>query len=211
MSAAPHAETPSVSTPDTPIASNSEFLVDLVDAARRGESWAWRSLHQRFSPLVAHVCRKHRLSQGDADDVGQVVWLQLVQHLKAIRDARALPGWIATTARNECLRIIRSGRRSEPVDPMVDRRLDHQVAVDPADLLYRLELQRALHEGVRKLPPGQQRLMLLLIADPDISYREVGQRLNMPTGSIGPTRARCLQKLRAMPEMKSLMDDNLAA
>ena len=126
MSAAQLATMASAPTRREPIASTSEFLVDLVDAALRGEQRAWRVLYQRFSPLVSHVCRKHRLSQGDADDVGPVVWLQLVQHLKVIRDPRALPGWIATTARNECLRVIRSGRRTEPADPMVDQRLDGQ-------------------------------------------------------------------------------------
>ncbi len=211
MSAAQLARMASAPTRREPIASTSEFLVDLVDAALRGEQRAWRVLYQRFSPLVSHVCRKHRLSQGDADDVGQVVWLQLVQHLKVIRDPRALPGWIATTARNECLRVIRSGRRTEPADPMVDQRLDGQETVDPADLLHQLEQLRALHDSLSRLSPAQRRLMLLLLADPEISYREVGQRLNMPVGSIGPTRARCLQKLRGMPEMRSLMDGELAA
>lgn len=183
----------------------------LVDAALHGNQAAWQSLHQRFSPLVVSVCRRHRLSQADADDVGQIVWLRLVQQLKLVRDPLALPGWIATTARNECLHVIKFRRRNESADPMVDQRFNRQETAEPLERMLRLELHRALLDGLSQLPAHQRELMMLLIADPELSYREIALRLDIPVGGIGPTRARCLQKLRSMPGIRSLMENALAA
>jgi RNA polymerase sigma factor (sigma-70 family) len=183
----------------------------LVDAALHGNQAAWQSLHQRFSPLVVSVCRRHRLSQADADDVGQIVWLRLVQQLKLVRDPLALPGWIATTARNECLHVIKFRRRNESADPMVDQRFNRQETAEPLERMLRLELHRALLDGLSQLPAHQRELMMLLIADPELPYREIALRLDIPVGGIGPTRARCLQKLRSMPGIRSLMENALAA
>jgi len=210
MSTALQTELPSQQSHRTSDA-GTELLVELVDSAIHGNQAAWQALHQKFTPLVVSVCRRHRLSQADSDDVGQIVWLRLVEHLGTIRDPRALPGWIATTTRNECLQVIRFRRRNESADPMVDQRLDHQETVEPLERLQKLELHQALLKGLSKLPEHQRELMLMLVADPEIPYREISTRLNIPMGSIGPTRARCLQKLRAMPEIKSLMEHALAA
>ena len=186
-------------------------LTDLVAAALRGTQAAWQELHRRFSPLVLSVCRRHRLSQADADDVGQIVWLRVVEHLGLVRDPLALPGWIATTARNECLQVIKFRRRNESADPMVDQRFNRQETAEPLERMHRLELHQALLDGLSQLPAHQRELMMLLIADPELPYREIAARLDIPIGSIGPTRARCLQKLRSMPGIRSLMEHALAA
>src|SRR3954449_11052577 len=89
----------------------------LVEAARAGDAAAWDALVERYLPLVTAVIRRLRLSASDADDVNQTVWLRLVEHLDGLREPRALPGWLATTARNEGLRIIRRRGRDVPVDP----------------------------------------------------------------------------------------------
>ena len=175
-----------------------DVLSDLVAAAVRGDQRAWAALHDRYAPLIATVCRRHPLAHNDAEDVGQVVWLRLVVHLKGLRDPRALPGWIVTTARNECLRVIESRRRTQPADPTCDRRFDAVDTADPVDHLHRLEQRRALYNGVARLRPERRQLLLLLLADPEIPYREISRRLGIPIGSIGPTRARCLRQLRAM-------------
>src|SRR3954468_10243376 len=90
---------------------------ELVQSARSGDSGAWDALVDRYLPLVSAIIRRLRLSAADADDVNQTVWLRLVENLDAIREPKALPGWLATTARNEGLRIIRRRGRDVPVDP----------------------------------------------------------------------------------------------
>src|SRR3954447_23411750 len=89
----------------------------LVESARAGDAAAWDALGARHLPLVPAVIRRLRLSAADADDVNQTVWLRLVEHLDSLREPRALPGWLVTTARNEALRIIRLRGRNTPVDP----------------------------------------------------------------------------------------------
>jgi len=87
---------------------NDRLDTDLVLRARSGDQSAWNELVERFSPLLWSVCRRYRLSETDANDVGQSVWLRLVEHLPAIREPSALPGWLATTTARECLRVLRT-------------------------------------------------------------------------------------------------------
>ena len=86
-------------------------IVDLVLRARAGEQRAWDEIVERFAPLVWGICMRHRLSPADADDVGQSLWLGLLEHLQSLREPAALPGWIATTTRRECLRLHEEARR----------------------------------------------------------------------------------------------------
>jgi RNA polymerase sigma factor (sigma-70 family) len=174
-------------------------LVDLVLAAKKGDGSAWNALVSRYSPLVDSVTRRYRLSGSDAEDVGQVVWLRLFENLPRLRETRALPGWIKTTAKNEALRVLASSSRAEPVDPSVLvtldlRAADQGMAVDN-DLL-RVERDRAIWDGLAELAPRQRNLLILLHTEPRASYQEISKTFGMPPGSIGPTRARCLNKLR---------------
>lgn len=169
----------------------------LVDRARRGDQQAWDELVERFLPLVSALIARHRLRGHDADDVNQTVWLRLVEHLADLREPRALPGWIATTTRHECLRVIDRSRRTLAVDPQSAPqfdRPDEQVALDE-DLLA-LERQQALRAALAELPDDRRELLTLLLADPPLPYREVSRLLGIPVGSIGPTRARALDQLR---------------
>ena len=86
-------------------------VADLVTRARNGERQAWDALVERYAPLIWSICRSHRLDAADAQDAAQNVWLKLVDHLDKIRDPAALPGWLATTTRRECGRILRTARR----------------------------------------------------------------------------------------------------
>ena len=86
------------------------LVTDLVTRARNGDKQAWDALVERYAPLIWSICRRHRLGDADAEDVGQSVWLQLVDQLDKIRDPAALPGWLATTTRRECLRVLRAAR-----------------------------------------------------------------------------------------------------
>ncbi|MEU8024026.1 MULTISPECIES: RNA polymerase sigma factor [Micromonospora] len=177
----------------------------LVAAASGGDEAAWAELVRRYTPLVVAVIRAHGMSRADAADVNQTVWLRLVERLDQLRDPEALAAWLATTTRRECYRLSRLDRRMRPVDPYddaLDARHGSLVdAVTPDEELLRAERRQALREGFAQLPPRCQHLLALLTADPPVSYREIGERLGMPVGSIGPTQARCLRKLRACPAL----------
>ena len=176
----------------------------MVAAAVAGNRSAWDTLVQRFGPLITSVTRRFGLSPSDADDVRQTVWLRLVEHLADLREPRALPGWIATTARRETLRVLSGRRRVEPVDPQTDTRLDTVTTDAPDANLLRAERHQAVHAGLAELRAPQRHLLLLTVADTDNSYRQISQRLGIPIGSIGPTRARCLLKLRNTAPLQAL-------
>ena len=174
-----------------------EDVAVLVKRACEGQQSAWDELVERFLPLVGAIIARHRLRGHDADDVNQTVWLWLVEHLAALREPRALPGWIATTTRNECLRVIARSRRTTSVDPLsasIFDRADEEGALD--DDLLTLERQQALRAAMAELPDDRRELLTLLLVDPPLPYREVSRLLGIPVGSIGPTRARALQQLR---------------
>lgn len=183
---------------------------DLVLAARGGRQDAWDELVDRFTPLVVCVVRRHRLRDADEDDVVQTLWLRLVEHLGDIRDPQALPGWIMTTTRNECLRLIKARQRSQPVDPLAAatvfdaptaQAFDDQVADD----IVSGARHQALLAAFGDLAEHQRQLLALLVADPPLAYAEISRRLKIPIGSIGPTRARALQRIRQNPAVVALM------
>ena len=173
--------------------------VELVAQARRGERTAWSALVERYLPLIRAVARGYRLNDADVDDVGQTVCLRLLENIARIREPAALAAWITTTARHESLRLARNNCQIIPVDPL-DEANNNTIAADqsePDAYLLRAELAQALRAGLRYLPQTQRHLLLLLTADQTRSYREISQLLAMPIGSIGPTRARGLARLRA--------------
>ena len=168
----------------------------LVTRAREGDQGAWDDLVARYLGMVHAICKGYRLRTDDAADVNQVVWLRLVEHLDRIRAPDAVGGWIAATTRNECLRVVRCSGRLVLTDD--ETTLDHLEArdagIDTALLVY--ERDRALLAAFDRLGGRCQRLLRLLMADPAPSYDEVAAALDMPVGSIGPTRGRCLEQLR---------------
>jgi RNA polymerase sigma factor (sigma-70 family) len=186
-------------------------VTDLVTRARNGDPQAWDGLVQRYAPLIWSICRHYRLSDADAEDVGQVVWLRLVDQLDNLRDPAALPGWLATTTRRECFRIQRATSRQSAGRQVLDENIpDEQAATADHDLLV-AERNAALREAFARLPPGGQRLLALLIADPPVPYAEIGARLGISVGSIGPSRGRCLDKLRRDPAVAALINTEAAS
>ena len=186
---------------------------ELVAAAASGDEAAWATLVERYTPLVWGVISAYRLPRADAADVNQTVWLRLVESLGRIREPAALPGWIVTTTRNECLRLIRIGTRIRPFDPLdpvssapVEASLGSGQPATDEELLA-AERRQALREGFATLPARCQRLLNLLLEDPPPAYQDVSERLRIPIGSIGPTRARCLDKLRHCPALAFLSAD----
>ena len=183
-------------------------VTGLVTRARAGDKQAWDALVERYAPLIWSICRRHRLDAADAADVSQNVWLHLVDHLGNIRDPAALPGWLATTTRRECGRVLRAARGPLAARYGLDAdTLPDAQAVTAEQELLAAERHAALREALGDLPVDCQRLIVLLTADPPLPYAEISARLGIPVGSIGPTRRRCLDKLRRHPAIADQMKE----
>jgi RNA polymerase sigma factor (sigma-70 family) len=173
-------------------------VAELVVDAGKGDTAAWDALVERFAGLVTAVVRTYRLSPADAADVSQTTWLRLIENLHRISQPDRVGGWLATTARRESVRILRLADRQVPTsDEDLEHLADAPVVSVDHDLLVD-ERDRALWEMFTKLPARCRLVLLALIGDPPMSYRDLSDALDMPVGSIGPTRARCLERLRAL-------------
>ena len=171
---------------------------ELVARVRSGDAAAWEALTDRFTNLLWSIARGLGLGEADATDAVQTTWLRLVENVHAIREPDRLGGWLATSVRRECYDILRRSARTQPGAPdgpegwegIADR-------ADPLDFaLLRDERDAALWNAVGTLRPACRRLLRILMADPPPSYAEVAAALDIPIGSIGPTRSRCLDCLR---------------
>ena len=180
-------------------------VTGLVTSARNGDKQAWEALVERYAPLIWSICRRHRLDGADADDVGQSVWLQLVAHLDKIRDPAALPGWLATTTRRECVRVLRAARGPHAAGYPLDAEAipDDQSQMAEQQLLA-AERDAAFREAFLHLPPCCQRLIAMLIQDPPVSDAEISATLGIPARSIRHNCHSCLQRLRRYPALATL-------
>jgi RNA polymerase sigma factor (sigma-70 family) len=185
---------------------------DLVTHAKKGDKQAWDALVERYAPLMWSICRRHRLDSADAEDVAQHVWLRLVNQLGSLRDPVALPGWLATTTQRECTRVLCAAQGPGAVGYVVDIETipDAQARAVDEDLLT-AERHAALGEAFAHLPQDGQRLIALLIADPPVPHAEISARLSIPVGSIGPSRARYLEKMRRCPAIAALISADISA
>ena len=143
------------------------------------------------------MTRDFRLAEADAADVVQATWLRLLEHIDRIEYPERIGSWLATTARNECLRHLAASKRVMLID-------DHDAAFgstpvhqpDVDEHLLAAERAQAVRAAVAMLPGKSQLLLELLMADPPVPYSEISDQLGLPIGSIGPTRGRCLDRLR---------------
>jgi RNA polymerase sigma factor (sigma-70 family) len=181
-------------------------VTGLVTRARSGDQQAWDALVERYAPLIWSICRSYRLDDADAQDAGQQVWLRLAAQIDTIREPAALGGWLATTTRRECLKVLRAAQRSPAAGYLPDPQTlpDERAATAEQELLT-AERHAALREAFEDLPPCWQQLIALLVADPPVPYAEISVRLGIPVGSIGPNRSRCLDKLRRHPAIAALI------
>jgi RNA polymerase sigma factor (sigma-70 family) len=174
---------------------------ELVRLAGAGNERAWAVLVDRFSPMLWAISRSYRLPAPDAADVVQVAWLRLLQHLPRLRQPQFVAAWLATTARRECLSAIHRHDRERPHDLGDETFPAHEPGRGEVDEgLLRAERNHIVHRTVKQLPPRQQLLVRLLSADPPATYREISAATGIPIGSIGPTRARALHRLRTLLE-----------
>jgi RNA polymerase sigma factor (sigma-70 family) len=165
---------------------------ELLRSAACGDDRAWTEIVQRYEGMVGAVVRSYRMQDADARDAEQRTWLRLVEHWDAVRDPERLGGWLATTASRECLRILRETRVivTDELDavPDPDRTVEDQV-VD-ADTVSRI---RSI---VAALPPRGRTIMMELFADDPRPYAEVSRATGIPIGSLGPSRARLIDRVR---------------
>ena len=170
-------------------------LTNLVNAAKAGQSDAIGDLVTEFTPMLWQVARAAGLSASDAEDVLQSVWLTLISHLETIRTPGALAAWLVITTRRESWRVRKADLRQPPADQ------EWLVAIpDPQpgseEQAIMAEEGRMLWAAFRTLPDRCQELLRIVAFVPRPDYDEVAATLDMRRGSIGPTRARCLDKLR---------------
>jgi RNA polymerase sigma factor (sigma-70 family) len=177
---------------DTPTA-------QLVAAALCGDPAAWDAMVERYSRLVFAVARSFRLSAADAADVSQTTWLRLVEKLDTVKDPDHLAGWLATTAKRESLRTLRlAGRESPTFDESGELPgVEDWLAPDPEALALLDDEYQRLWRAYAGLSESCRTLLWLVTVAPLGSYAEVSAALDMPIGSIGPTRNRCLERLRS--------------
>ncbi len=169
-------------------------LPTLVSEASTGNQDAWNLIVERFSGLVWATARAHRLTAAESADVAQATWLRLVENLDRIQDPDRLGAWLATTARRESLRSIRLGKREQPSGEDWVFEIDSGDRVDTE--LLEGERSRLLWHAFDEIDERCQELLRLVCAPDPPSYEEIGAALEMPVGAIGPTRSRCLDKLR---------------
>lgn len=184
---------------------DSDEVGGLVRAAARGDSEAWESIVRRFSGLVWAVTRGYRLGPADAADVFQTTWLRLAEHLERIKDPERVGAWLATTARRESLRVAQASTKMVLADDatlvslgQVEHHSPEEAVLDAEQAMLDSQRARQLWRAFRELSARCQRLLRVLMASPPPSYAEVAAALDMPVGSIGPSRARCLGRLRLM-------------
>lgn len=167
---------------------------ELLLRAAAGERTAWNALVERFADMVWSVARSFRLDDATAKDVTQTVWLKLVENIDRIDDPERLPGWLATTCRREALRVARARDRQIPTEFEYDVA---DTAALPDDLLIDDEENRMVVRAFAAIDEACRQLLRLLTVEPALSYEEVAELTGRPIGSLGPTRSRCLDKLKA--------------
>jgi RNA polymerase sigma factor (sigma-70 family) len=185
----------------TPAAGDTVDVGLLVRQATAGDRGAWERLVDQYSRLIWAMTRDFRLAESDAADVVQATWLRLLEHIDRIEYPERIGGWLATTARHECLRHLAAGKKvmlMHDEDAALSDAASHQPDVD--ERLLADERAQEVREALTMLPGRWQQLLELLMADPPASYAEISDQLGLPVGSIGPTRGRCLERLRVLLE-----------
>jgi RNA polymerase sigma factor (sigma-70 family) len=173
----------------------------LLEKAAQGAESAWHEIFTRYSPLVHSVCRSHGIVGTDADDLSGSVWLCLVASVIRIREPEALPGWLVTTARRECLKLLRERQRQIPQGT----EFVIETEADTDAWLLAEERRDAVRAAFAMLPQRDRVLLAMLFSDPPATYKEISARLGIPIGAIGPTRQRCLARARRIPSIAALL------
>jgi len=184
-------------------------VVALVARAAGSDPSAWNEIVDRYAPLVWSICTRYQLSSQDTEDVGQTVWLLLVEQLRKLREPAALPGWLAKTTAHECLRVVTAARKSERLGATLDDAMQFADDAVLEEEVLTAELNAGLRASFAELSPQCQHLLAMLLSDPPCSYAEISATLDIPLGSIGPQRGRCMGRLRRSPALIALVEGDL--
>ena len=181
---------------------------ELVAAVCAQDPRAWEELVQRYRGMVRGIARSFRLSESDTADVVQNTWLRAVERLGTLRDPERLGGWLATTTRRECLLLLRRTTR-EVADGFLDGDVTAPAPGPETAVLVR-EAHGMVRRAVAELPLRRRALVETLFGDCDVRYADVARALDLPPGSIGPTRQRTLYGLRRTLERDGLDRESVA-
>lgn len=181
---------------------------DLVHAARGRDHGAWEELVRRYGGMVRGVAASYRLTESDAADVGQNTWLRAFERLDTLREPDRLGGWLATIARRECLAVLRRTVR-EVSDGLLDGEV-RSTAPGPEATVLAGEARGLVRRAVAELPVRRRALIGTLFGEADVRYADVSRVLDIPPGSIGPTRGRVLRMLRHSLEQDGLSEGSVA-
>jgi len=177
---------------------NDHDVARSVASAASGDPTGWDALVGQFGGLIRAIAHAHGLRDAHAADVAQATWLKLFEHLDDVREPGRVGAWLATTARRECLRVLRDGTRHRPLEVEA---LEGESRDGPGEEMLVAERDRGLWHAFKRLRPRDQVLLdMLLVAEHRPSYEEISEALDLPIGSIGPTRARALDRLRQQLE-----------
>lgn len=173
---------------------SAQRVAQLVHSAAAGDQEGWNHLVHEFESMIWAVARAHRLGDADAADVSQATWVRLHEHIGRLNDPTRVGAWLATTARRECLRVLRDHGRLV----LYGEHAPEQKSPDmsPGDTVLLSERDKVLSQSFSRLRASDQALLRLLVADPRPPYEEIAAALDMPIGSIGPTRQRALERLQ---------------
>ena len=183
-----------------------EFYANVTRRALAGDQNAWNELCGALKGVAWKVIMGFGLRDGSADDAMAGALFQLARYLRNVREPEKLPGWFAKTTRRVCLDLVKVQGRIVPASPDLER---HEAVVyDDASIdMLDDELLAAAHQALNELSEQCQQLIRFLTTSPPLSYTDIAELLTMPIGSIGPTRQRCLDRLRARPALARFLVD----
>jgi RNA polymerase sigma factor (sigma-70 family) len=170
----------------------------LVRHAAEGDRHAWERLIDQFARLIWSITVEFKLTESDASDVAQTTWLRLLQNINRIEYPDRVGSWLAATARNECLRSLAARKRVVLSDDDIELGSAQVHGPEIDERLLADERAQVVRDALSRLPRRWQRLLEMLMADPPVPYADISDELGLPVGSIGPTRGRCLARLRVL-------------
>jgi RNA polymerase sigma factor (sigma-70 family) len=178
---------------------------EIISLCLQGDSQAWESLIVRYRRLIYSIPVRFSFSPSDCSDVFQSVCLRLIEHLGELKDENKVSAWLITTTTRQCIHVKAQKRRETSTEDGYDEPADPSKNME--QIRIQTQAQLNVREGVDQLPERCRKLLELLYFDPkDPSYESIAQTMRMPVASIGPTRARCLDKLRIILRRKGIRE-----